>query len=604
MVPRLLVRSAVFCALGLAEFSPTGALAASDSPGWPQWGRNPQHQGASPVTAQPLSAILADVLYDPFVAAEAAEGGGQLDVHYAAPLVEEGVVYIEVKTGSYLPCPHPRSEAPCGAEAWNLQTWNVEKLEWQGGALAPAWIFASDWKPEPNGGGALSGWEPVFHPVLAGDSLFVPGVGGTVFRVDRQTGKSVARINPFSSIDPSTFVAGGLAADDAGNVFYNAVRLDPTDPWGRDALGAWLVRIDPAGNTTLVAFSSLAAGAPAAADPCEGVFGSSPPWPPSPAAVPPTSPCGSQRPGLNVIPAIASDGTIYTVSRAHFNTRYGYLIAVRSNLTPLWTASLRGFLDDGCDVLLPPSGTPGGCRAGSASGVDPATNARPAGGVSDIATSSPVVAPDGAVLIGTVTGYNYFRGHLFKFSTGGVALAAYDFGWDSTPAVFTRGNSYSILIKDNHYAVGSYCNDPTLCPAETGHYDFSSLDSNLVPEWHYTNTNTESCRRLSDGSISCAPGEPDGFEWCINQPAVDARGVVYANSEDGFLYAIDPDGRLREKIFLDLARGAAYTPVSIGPDGLVYVQNNGHLFAVGNAPFVSVPTPVQRTRAPRAIPFR
>jgi outer membrane protein assembly factor BamB len=85
---------------------------------------------------------------------------------------------------------------------------------------------------------------------------------------------------------------------------------------------------------------------------------------------------------------------------------------------------------------------------------------------------------------------------------------------------------------------------------------------------------------------------------------VDARGVVYANSEDGFLYAINPDGRLREKIFLDLARGAAYTPVSIGPDGLIYVQNNGHLFAVGNAPLVSVPTPVRRTRAPRAVPFR
>jgi outer membrane protein assembly factor BamB len=306
---------------------------------------------------------------------------------------------------------------------------------------------------------------------------------------------------------------------------------------------------------------------------------------------------------LNVIPAIASDGTIYTVSRAHFNTRYGYLIAVRSDLTPLWKASLRDFLDDGCSVLLPPSGTPGGCRAGSASGVDPATNARPAGGVSDIATSSPVVLPDGAVLIGTVTGYNYFRGHLLKFSASGQPLAAYDFGWDSTPAVFTRGHSYSILIKDNHYAVGSYCNDPTFCPAETGRYDFSSLDSNLVPEWHYTNTNMESCRRLSDGSISCAPSEPDGFEWCINQPAVDARGVVYANSEDGFLYAIGPDGILREKIFLDLARGAAYTPVSIGPDGLLYTQNNGHLFVVGN-PFSASRVAVERPRAPRVKAFR
>ena len=555
------------------------------------------------MAAQPLDAILADVVYDPFVAAEANEGGGQLDVHYAAPLVEDGAIYIEVKTGTYLPCPHPPSGAPCGAEAWDLQTWNVQKLMWQGGTLVPAWTFESDWKPEPNGGGALSGWEPVFHPVLARGSLFVPGAGGTVFQVDKTTGRAAARINPFSTLDSSTFVAGGLAADDAGNIFYNAMRLDPFNAWGANVLGAWLVRIDTAGRTALVPFSSLAAGAPSATDPCEGVFGSPPPLPPSPTAKPPTSPCGSQRPGVNVIPAIAPDGTVYTLSRAHFNIRYGYLLAVNPNLTPRWSASLRDFLDDGCEVLLPPNGTLGGCRAGAARGVDPATNNQPAGSVSDIATSSPVVAPDGAVLIGTTSGYNYFRGHLFKFSSAGLPLATYDFGWDSTPAIFTRGDSYSVLIKDNHYAVGSYCNDPTVCPPETGRYDFSSLNSNLAVEWHYTNTNTLSCRRLDDGSVFCALGEPDGFEWCINQPAVDARGVVYANSEDGFLYAIGPDGTLREKIFLDLARGAAYTPVSIGPDGLVYAQNNGHLFAIGKAS-KSAPAPVHRPHAPRTTSFR
>jgi outer membrane protein assembly factor BamB len=74
---------------------------------------------------------------------------------------------------------------------------------------------------------------------------------------------------------------------------------------------------------------------------------------------------------------------------------------------------------------------------------------------------------------------------------------------------------------------------------------------------------------------------PDGFEWCVNQPAVDAHGVIYANSEDGFLYAIGRDGAVREKIFLNLALGAAYTPVSLGRDGRIYAQNNGHLFVIG-----------------------
>ena len=82
--------------------------------------------------------------------------------------------------------------------------------------------------------------------------------------------------------------------------------------------------------------------------------------------------------------------------------------------------------------------------------------------------------------------------------------------------------------------------------------------------------------------MACVPAESPGFEWCVNQPAIDAGGVAYANSEDGSLYAIGPDGSQRESIFLNLALGAAYTPVSIGPDGRIYAQNDGHLLVVGH----------------------
>lgn len=54
---------------------------------------------------------------------------------------------------------------------------------------------------------------------------------------------------------------------------------------------------------------------------------------------------------------------------------------------------------------------------------------------------------------------------------------------------------------------------------------------------------------------------------------VDANGVVYANSEDGNLYAINQGGTLKSSIFLDLTLGAAYTPLAIGPDGRVYTEN-------------------------------
>ncbi len=221
--------------------------------------------------------------------------------------------------------------------------------------------------------------------------------------------------------------------------------------------------------------------------------------------------------------------------------------------------------------MLVPIDNGNGCRSGAHTGVDPATNDQPAGRVVDQSTASPVVLPDGSVVYGAQTSYNYARGHFFKFDRNGSFLASYDFGWDITPAVVEHDGTYSVVTKDNHYGG----------PTGDERYDLSALDANLVPEWTLTNTNTESCARQPDGSIVCVDDHPEGFEWCVNQPAVDGNGVIYANSEDGYLYAIGPDGAVREKIFLNLALGAAYTPVSIGPDGRIYAQNNGHLFVIG-----------------------
>ena len=76
-----------------------GQAAASPPSDWPQWGRNPQHTGASAVLGQPLEAILADIVYDPFVEQMKAERGGSLLAHYAVPLVEGPAVYMVFKSG-------------------------------------------------------------------------------------------------------------------------------------------------------------------------------------------------------------------------------------------------------------------------------------------------------------------------------------------------------------------------------------------------------------------------------------------------------------------------------------------------------------------------
>jgi outer membrane protein assembly factor BamB len=70
-------------------------------------------------------------------------------------------------------------------------------------------------------------------------------------------------------------------------------------------------------------------------------------------------------------------------------------------------------------------------------------------------------------------------------------------------------------------------------------------------------------------------------------PAIDVNGMVYVNNEDGNIYAL-PQGHSgiftvpAGKLFLNSAVGAAYTPLTIGPDGKLYTQNNGIMFVVGN----------------------
>jgi len=582
------------------------AQAPSNSPFWGQWGADPEHEGDVNVAGQTPTQQLADIVYDPFVSDEQADaaGDGDLTVHYQAPLTDGNDVYMVTKTGSYNSCNPPtawESGTVCGPNDWSSEVWNEARFSWINGTLTQVWAFASDWKPEPNGSG-LEGWEPVFHPVEADGFIYVPGAGGTVWQVSKIDGSSEWDINPFAgtNVNPAdTYVAGPLTADSSGNIYYNAIELaDPSagDPWQNDIQGAWLVKITPAGVATTLSFASLIPGAPAGtATSCPGQFGSgdSLPWPPSATATPPTVLCGSQRPGLNIAPAVGSDGTIFTASRAHFDGMQAYLIAVKSDFSGAkWVASLQQLLHDGCGVIVPigpTNSTPNACRVGATFGVDPTTNAPGSGVIFDLGSSSPTVLPDGSVVFGALTNYNGFRGHLFKFDANGNFTGAYDFGWDSTPAVYSHDGTYSIVIKDNHYNAPMYCdlNSPICQPLPEGPYYITQLDPNLNIEWQFQSTNTQSCTRQSNGSVTCTTTNPNGFEWCINMPAVDASGNVYVTSEDGNLYVL-PQGNAgvfttpEANIFLNLAIGAAYTPLSIGPTGLIYTQNDGHLFVVGN----------------------
>jgi outer membrane protein assembly factor BamB len=559
---------------------------------WMQWGANPQHTGSVIVLGQPARRVIHESVFDPFARLIQAENGGNLLAHYQPPLTDGRDVFVAFKTGVYHSCNPPGSlqPAPCGRDAWDRQIWGQKRMVWGHNRLRERWRFESDWKPVPAAGGL--GWEPVFHAAGSERFVYVPAAGGELIRLRRGNGRIDRRFQPFGApTDLNKYLVGPVTVDDHGTVYYNVLQLNPQDPWANgfqgaepsDLPGAWLVKITNTGTVTLADYKTLIPSAPST---CRASFSFEQlPWPPAPDAVPQSVPCFSQRPGVNVAPAVAPDGTIYTVSRGHHpqGARYSYLIALNPDLSLKWAASLRERLRNGCGGLLPIGG-PNGCRHGTpANGVDPATNELPAGMVVDLSTSSPVVAPDGSVLYGASTAYNYLRGHLFHFDANGSFLNAFDFGWDTTPAVWPHGDTYSIILKENNYPIGSYCFHPLFCPArENGPYYITQLDANLNVEWRFQNTTTEACERLDDGTLRCALGpRRGGFEWCINAPAVDVLGTVYANSEDGYLYVIGQGGKLIDRVFLSLAIGAAYTPLSIGFDGKIYTENDGRMFVIG-----------------------
>src|SRR5579872_4528702 len=351
------------------------AAFGNESDFWPQWGHDPQHSGQVGISGQKLNKKIADFVYDPFTTFEKAEnkplfGEAVLSAHFPAPLADRNSFYMIQKTGTYHRC-NPNGKwgfgFDCGPNRWNSIKWNVARYDWHLAKAVRTWVYATDWVPEPNatnvlkGYVGLTGWEPVFHPALANGYLYVPGAGGTVWKVDVNTGQAQAPINPFAGtgINPAaTFVAGPLTADASGNIFYNVIELDLSNPWSNDVLGAWLAKISPDDSSATVTFANLVPNAPPGnSTNCPGTFldlansQSYLPWPPGPTAVPPTVLCGSQRPALNVAPAVGPDGTVYTVSRAHLDAMVASLVAVNPDLSLKWAASLQNVLSDGCGVL-------------------------------------------------------------------------------------------------------------------------------------------------------------------------------------------------------------------------------------------------------------
>jgi hypothetical protein len=199
---------------------------------------------------------------------------------------------------------------------------------------------------------------------------------------------------------------------------------------------------------------------------------------------------------------------------------------------------------------------------------DQFTNLPGAAEAEDMGSSSPTALPDGGVLYGGLTVYNDSGGgHLMKFDRHGNFVASHPWGWDTTAAVYRHDDTYSIVLKQNHYLDGVYY--------------ITQLDANLKLEWRYQNVSTEFCERLPDGTIRCFPAGVTGMEWCVNAPAIDRDGTVYANNLDGSLFVIGQGGVVKARHSLSRSVLASYTPVSLDTRGRIYAMNNGELFVLG-----------------------
>ncbi len=376
--------------------------------------------------------------------------------------------------------------------------YGVMKLDATGAVLCR---YASDYAVPPF---PFSRWEPVFHPVLTNGLLYVPRGRGALQGISPDDCSEIGDpIAPYPIPDDPDLLRQLLMT-----VFVAGV---PTADASGNVfypllalsgnplnLKSQFVRVDASGPVTSVNYEDLT-GDPA------------------------------QRPPMNAGAAIAPDGTIYIGSVRQGDPSTGWLVAVNPDLTLKWKGSMASDLSRVARLI-------------------------------DESSSCPVVGPDGRVFYGGHNGNQLSDGYLYSFSPNGDFLGSFDFGWDTTPAVFPDPDGdpthYHLVQKYNRYL--------------DRRYYMVSLDPNTM-------------------SIECQ-WELVGREWCINAPAIDKNGTVYTNGEDGFLYALQgmyPASNggcspTATRIMLDRARDAAYTPLALGPDGTVYTLNNGRMFSVGN----------------------
>jgi len=227
----------------------------------------------------------------------------------------------------------------------------------------------------------------------------------------------------------------------------------------------------------------------------------------------------------------------------------------------------------------------------------------------DSVNSSPAVAKDGTVYVGSDDGYLYAinpGGTLkWKFGTGAQVFSSPAIGKDGTVYVGSQDGCLYAINPDGTLKWKFETNDwvgSSPAVAKDGIIYVGSRDSHLYSlnangalKWKFeTDEWMESSPTVGkDGTVYVGSWDsylyslkPNGvLKWkfgtgaqVFSSPAIATNGTIYVGSTDGYLYAINPDGILKWKF-----ETGAYVVSSpaIATNGTIYVgSDDGYLYAI------------------------
>jgi len=281
---------------------------------------------------------------------------------------------------------------------------------------------------------------------------------------------------------------------------------------------------------------------------------------------------GDDRDNVNVIPAIASDGTLYLASDSD------YAHAISSSGNRQWTTQVCSL----CNIAGSPAVVSDGTiYLGTNGGELYALN--PDGSVqwtfdANGRVMAPAVASDGTVYIGAGTlsfDSSVESGHVYAVNPDGSKKWGYKTSGEvkGDPAIGPDGTVYVGALDGKIYALRP--DGTTKWTYDTGARVWSSpavgSDGTI-----YVGSNDHYLYALnSDGTLKWRYQTGDNV---TSSPAVGGNGRIYIGSNDGRVYSISSNGNVEWT--LDTGTPVTSSP-AIGENGRLYIGSGTKLYAIG-----------------------